>query len=377
MKILMSLTYYLPYISGLSLYAQRIAEGLEEKGYQVEIFTSGYERFLKQQEKINGILVTRVPYFLKFNKGLIMPSWFWKGFKKVQECDCVICHLPQVEGLWLLLLAKLFRKRSLVVYQCDVVLPNGGLNKVVEKVLKVFGLVSCVLADKIVVSSLDYSRHSPVLSKFEDKLIEVCPPIKDFSAIKSREGKISGKMAGVGYRVGFVGRLSTDKGVEYLLEAIPFLEKGLGNFKVFLAGPQDAIGEKNYVKKIKELLRKYFQRVVLLGKLSDEELAFFYQNIEVLVLPSVNSTEAFGMVQAEAMLNNVPVIVSNLPGARVPVKKTGMGEIVPIAKPEEIAKAVLKIIKNRNKYQRNLKSIGQVFSSQKAINDYEKLIFPS
>lgn len=373
MKILMSLTYYLPYISGLSLYAQRIAEGLEEKGYQVEIFTSGYERFLKQQEKINGILVTRVPYFLKFNKGLIMPSWFWKGFKEVQECDCVICHLPQVEGLWLLFLAKLFRKRSLVVYQCDVVLPNGGLNRVVEKALMVFGLTSCVLADKIVVSSLDYSRHSPVLSKFLDKLIEVCPPIKDFSAIKSREGKISGKMAGVGHRVGFVGRLSTDKGVEYLLDAIPFLEKGLGNFKVFLAGPQDAIGEKNYVKKIKELLRKYSQRVVLLGKLSDEELAFFYKNIEVLVLPSVNSTEAFGMVQAEAMLNSVPVIVSDLPGVRVPVKITKMGEIVPIKNSLAIAESIFRVLNNRKKYIKNYQEIKKLFDYQETLNQYEQV----
>ena len=51
----------------------------------------------------------------------------------------------------------------------------------------------------------------------------------------------------------------------------------------------------------------------------------FYTCIDVLVVPSINSTEAFGLVQVEAMMMGVPVVASDLPGVRVPVQKQGWG----------------------------------------------------
>jgi glycogen synthase len=56
-------------------------------------------------------------------------------------------------------------------------------------------------------------------------------------------------------------------------------------------------------------------------------MSALYPNLDVLTVPSLNSTEAFGLVQIEAMMNGVPCVASALPGVRQPVSMHGMGRI--------------------------------------------------
>jgi hypothetical protein len=54
-----------------------------------------------------------------------------------------------------------------------------------------------------------------------------------------------------------------------------------------------------------------------LGNLDPIQMAAYYPNLDVITVPSLNSTEAFGLVQIEAMLNGVPSVPSALlPGVR-------------------------------------------------------------
>lgn len=55
------------------------------------------------------------------------------------------------------------------------------------------------------------------------------------------------------------------------------------------------------------------ERVKFLGKVSNEPLKYCYQICDVFVLPSVEPTEAFGLVQLEAMAYGKPVINTLLP----------------------------------------------------------------
>ena len=73
-------------------------------------------------------------------------------------------------------------------------------------------------------------------------------------------------------------------------------------------------------------------------------MAAYYPNLDVLVVSSLNSTEAFGLVQIEAMLNNVPSVASALPGVRRPVQMTGMGKVTPIGDVKALAQAILEIL---------------------------------
>ena len=109
------------------------------------------------------------------------------------------------------------------------------------------------------------------------------------------------------------------------------------------------------------------------GSLSPEQMAAYYPNLDVLVLPSLNSTEAFGLVQIEAMLNGVPSVASNLPGVRQPVKIHGMGQIAPIGDSLGLAEAVLEVLDHPEKYQADAAEIARRYDPDTIAFEYEKL----
>ncbi len=138
----------------------------------------------------------------------------------------------------------------------------------------------------------------------------------------------------------------------------------------------EPVGEESYRKRIIRLVEKYKEYVVFLGNIDEKNMGSFYSLLDVLVLPSVNSTEAFGMVQVEAMMMGVPVVASDLPGVRVPVQKTGMGKIVPVKNSQKIAEAIVELLEKRN-IKNDLNDISLVkkeFSIIKTIEFYQKVV---
>ncbi len=84
-----------------------------------------------------------------------------------------------------------------------------------------------------------------------------------------------------------------------------------------------------FESKIKSSLNKYIGkfpgRIIFTGYINDSELISFYSMIDILVLPSIDPLESFGLVQIEAMLCGTPVIASDMPGVREVIRKTGNG----------------------------------------------------
>ena len=107
MKILVALTYYKPYISGLTIYAARVAEAWVRAGHQVTVLTSRHLKELPAEEVVNGVRVIREPALLKVSKGMVMPKFWLDAASFVRDADLVNIHLPQLESA---LLAKLGRK---------------------------------------------------------------------------------------------------------------------------------------------------------------------------------------------------------------------------------------------------------------------------
>lgn len=102
-------------------------------------------------------------------------------------------------------------------------------------------------------------------------------------------------------------------------------------------------------------------------------MAAFYPNLDVIVVPSLNSTESFGLVQVEAMLCGTPSIASDLPGVRQPVAQSGMGQVVPIGDSQALAEAIIEVIRNREDYVRPRKEIVERWSTEQTVRAYERL----
>ena len=122
--------------------------------------------------------------------------------------------------------------------------------------------------------------------------------------------------------------------------------KELPQAVVWFAGPyKNILGEEDYFNRLLPRILELEKRGnwKFLGLLNPEQMAAFYPNIDMLTIPSINSTEAFGLVQIEAMINGKPSIASDLPGVRQPVLRHKMGKIIEIGNAKALANAILEV----------------------------------
>jgi glycosyltransferase involved in cell wall biosynthesis len=156
-------------------------------------------------------------------------------------------------------------------------------------------------------------------------------------------------------------------------ERFPYILSEFPDIKILFAGEyQNVLGEKVY-EELQPVMEKYKDHLAFLGVLSPQKMADFYSVCDVVVLPSVNSTESFGLVQVEAMLCGTPVVASNLPGVRVPTRVTGMGEVVPIRNDVALAEAIVRVIRNSTQYCKPREEIERPFSLDTTRTLYEAL----
>jgi glycosyltransferase involved in cell wall biosynthesis len=321
------------------------------------------------------VKIFRIPVTFFVSKGPVMATYPFRVLKPVFETDVINCHLPQFEGFMIALLGALLRKRIVVTYQCDMVHGDTMVQRIVKNVLHFSHVLTVTLADTVIVLSDDYAEHSPFLRRYKKKIISVLPPILLYPESKKYKSFFKNKVTGKKVVIGYIGRLSHEKGVEYLLESIGDLEKILHKeCVVLLAGPKRPIGEEAYQKRMELLFSKHKKKIISLGTLPDEAMRAFYKSLDVLVLPSTNSLEAFGMVQAEAMLCGTPVVASDLPGVRTAIMLTGMGKIVQPGQPEALAAAIARVYGRRDRYLVSPEKLREIFSYEQTIRSYEQIL---
>lgn len=372
MKILVTLSYYTPNISGLTLHAKILAEELAKRGHEVTVLTSQHDKNILQREILNGVSVIRVPYLFKVGKGLFMPFYFLYAFRAVSPAEAILIHLPQFEGIIVAFLGRLLRKRIVSAYLCEVKLSDTPVHFIIELLLHFSNFCSMLLSNKVTTMTKDFAKHSKLLPCFSRKLSCIYPPIPYPVMDKGLQANVKNKLGIRKFYIGIASRIAREKGVEYLLDAIPLLKERLeGNFLIAIAGPKNPIGEETYRKKISPLLTKYKDYIAFLGILPS--LGGFYSLLDLLVLPSVNSTEAFGISQVEAMFSGIPVVASNLPGVRVPIITTGMGELAEPKNSQDLAEKIVKILKDKRKYIKKREFIESKFSFKRTISEYERL----
>lgn len=375
MKILVALTYYRPWVSGLTIYVERLSRSLAARGHDVTILTSQFERGLPKEEKLDGVRIIRVPVAFRVSKGVVMPTIGIKATQQVLSHDVISIHLPQLDAWGIALRGRLFGKPTVLTYHCDLRLPKGPINFVANQVVKGTNRIAAWLSDQVVAYTEDFAVNSPFLSRYLDKLQVISPPVEVIRQSADRVRTFTEENVGEqGPVIGIAARLATEKGVEYLLGAMEEILAVHPKAVVLFAGQhEDVLGEAEYRKRLQPLFDKFSDHWRFLGVLEPEKMASFYQICDVTVLSSVNSTESFGLVQIESMICGTPVVASNLPGVRQPVAITGMGKVVPLRDSKAIAEAILEILDHPDTFMGDSQRIEEQFSPMKTAEGYEEL----
>jgi glycosyltransferase involved in cell wall biosynthesis len=376
MRILIALTYYRPHYSGLTIYAEHEARALVARGHQVTILTSRYDKALKAHEFREGVEVIRPRVWFHLSKGVIMPAIPFWAWKLVRQADVVHLHVPQLDAALISIICRLLHKPVVLTYHCDLRLPKGLVHKIANRVSDLANAITATLADIVVTNTRDYAESSAFLRRFLHKLVPILPPVQveqvsasDLEAFKRKFNIQPGQRI-----IGIAARLATEKGVEYLVQALPAVLERHPSARVLVVGPyQNVIGEEEYASRIMSIVGSLGEHWSFLGVVTPVELAAFFHESEVTVLPSLNSTESFGMVQVEALACGAPLIASDLPGMRVPVRMTGSGLLVPPANPVQLARALITVLDEPERYRGQPEKLVSLSTPENVAQEYEKL----
>jgi len=173
-----------------------------------------------------------------------------------------------------------------------------------------------------------------------------------------------------------VGRLSDQKGLQYLIDSLPDLVKYNPKIKLLI------IGEGPYEKALRDKVDNNAVRdnVEFLGSLPTSDIAKYYNFADVFIIPSISGntgTEALGLSLLEAMSSGGAVIGTNVGGIPFVIKKGHNGLLVREKNHYDLSHAIITLIKDKKKARklgRNAaKFVRKNYSWEKVSKDFVKL----
>lgn len=199
-------------------------------------------------------------------------------------------------------------------------------------------------ACKVVGTTPVYVKESPYLAKAQDKVTYLPIGVEGFTPTAKGVEEIKNRYPGKHIVFG-LGRLVPYKGFSYLVEAAQYLPD---DYKVVIGGQGPLKGSLENLA----MGRGVQGKVEFLGWVDDARTADWFGACDVFALSSVMKTEAFAIVQIEAMSCGTPVVATKIPGSGVSwVNEHGTSGLnVPICDAKALAEAIVAVCENREKY---------------------------
>jgi len=291
-----------------------------------------------------------------------MPLHLWR-----ERSDCVVLHEPNAFAALFLLLWRRAR-RFVIWHHSDPLQPTWALRPYSWIQKSLYSKSDCVI-----VSSPRLAEYSSVVR--HGNRIAIIPfgiPLNKFSQLDAEASFHieSLKQTYPPPRTLFVGRFVYYKGLEVLLRAMRRLP---GSLLLVGDGPLEGT-----------LRRLCFEleisdRVFFLSRLSDIELVAHYYVSDVFVLPSTERTEAFGIVQIEAMAAGVPVVSTDLPTGVPWVNQDGVtGFVVPTKDPDALGAAISRLLEDpplrKRMGEAGKKRAADMFSRERMVREFREAV---
>ncbi len=357
MKIAKITPVFPPYKGGIGMVCYQNTLCATEAGHEVNVYTPLYPSVRKKAARhkhVHTIGIHRLWPVVSYGNAAFVPQLFWK----LSHHDLIHLHYPFLGAEFAVILAKLFFRRIplVVTYHMDLV-GKGVFRRIFSMYQKIVPPLLFAVADRILVSSRDYASNSRVralFGKYSDKITELhnsvntayfCPGERREEILGRHSIRPDEKI------VMFVGGLDSAhyfKGVDVLLEAFYRL-RGKGQRARLVI-----VGEGNlrpyYEERARDLGLAY--SVVFAGLVTNDMLPHYYNCADVVVLPSIDASEAFGVVLLEAMACGKPVIASDLPGPRSVVQDGMTGYVARCGDPADVADKLHRILQDEDAAKR-------------------------
>lgn len=358
---------YPPWIGGVERAVQMMSEGLSRgRGIDVEVLAC-QARGRGMAATVGGVRVTRVG-----SLGMVFGMPVSPHFPLVygalsRRVDLLHIHMPFPLAAWSDAVLGDSGKGLIVHYHSDIV-----RQKRLAWMYTVFLRRLLQRADLIIVTSPALLANSPHLAPFRRKC-RIIPYAVNQAAGSPDPAHVPALRARLGVRDGgrvilFVGRLVYYKGVEYLVDAMCSVDATL-----VIVG--DGPCRRALQKRVAE--RGVERKVLFCPAVSDQELGAYYSLADVFVLPSIEPTEAFGLVQLEAMATGLPVINTDLPTGVPWVSRSGeTGLTVPPRDSTALAGAINTILRDRQlsaRFASRGRTRVKEFSVEKMLSDIRAL----
>ena len=294
MKVLQLGKFYTPFRGGMETHLQALCEQLLPR-VELEVVVANTAP-TTVVERVGGVKVTRCREVAHLASTSLCPTMPWV----LSRADYALLHLhfPNPMGVMAYLGSRAPRRHEVVItYHSDIIRQ--------ERLLKLYGPFMHRVMERaaaIICTSPDYIESSPTLRRFRDKC-RVIPLGIDLSKF-TPTAEVKAAAAAVRERLGGplvlgVGRLIYYKGFEYLVEAMREVPGTL-----VLVGEGPLRGELEAKARALGLVG----RVHFAGAATEAELAAYLHACDAFVLSSVARSEAFGMVQLEALACGKPVV---------------------------------------------------------------------
>lgn len=326
MTLLQTNKLYPPHLGGIENVVRDIAEGLAaDNNFRSDVLVC-QEKGKRSAEKINGVGITRAASLGRLFSLPISFDYFRLFKKAAKNCDLLLIHHPYPLASFARFLFGPKNKPLAVWYHSDIV-----RQKFLAYLVYPFIYLDLKAAKIIFVSSRRLAENSPLLKKFLDKC-RVLPfgiKLDDYRA--DYKDEVADLHSKYGRFMLAVGRLVYYKGYLDLLAA---LKSAPGKLLIIGGGPLE-IEMKKFIDD-----NNLQDRVIIISN-HPANLIPYYQACEFLVFPSSARSEAFGLVQAEAMACGKPVINTDLPTGVPEVSLNQVsGLTVPVNNPKELSKAI-------------------------------------
>lgn len=324
------LQYYRPHVSGLTNYAAIIAEDAAANGYDVHVHCVA-QSGPSTTVVMDGVTVHAYRKSFTIGRGVFSLALLRSVWRMRSAGGVAHVHMPYPESFYL---AWVLHRhwRIVATYHCDAPF-TGGLDTLIARALDWSHTQLIRRTAVTITSSADYGEHSRLKNVMTRSGIAAVPATTIDRAGGRPTYAVEGRRL-----LGFMGRPTHEKGIDVLLEALSKLQ--LDDVSLLFAGPTSGLSERvGYdIGLFNELIES--GRIIPVGFLEENEIPDFLASLDAYVFPSVNSFEAFGIVQIEAMSAGVPVVASNLPGVRTAVWDTGLGEVTRAGDSDDLVRGI-------------------------------------